>query len=393
MKLHCWLEIFRNSKNTWKEFRLKKLRITTIVGTRPEIIRLSSTIGLFEEYFTHRLVHTGQNSANFMKEVFFKELGIRKPDLEIQLENTSLATNLASIFVEVEKELMGNRPDAVVVLGDTNSALSVIIAKRIGIPVYHLEAGNRSFDPNVPEEINRRIVDHTSDFNLVYSEHARRNLLDEGIHPRSICLIGSPMHEVINSNLEAIGKSEILKQLSLKEQEFFVVSAHRQENIDSSERLTAMISMLNEVAENYGLPIVLSTHPRIKEKLKQIQLKTHEKVLLHEPLGFIDYCRLQSTALLTISDSGSVSEESTILGFKAITLRDSMERPEALEAASVLMSGINSVSLIGSIDFKLKTKIGQNPPSEYLIKDSSVRTVNFILSTIHNFYFWSGLRK
>ena len=372
---------------------MEQLKITTIVGTRPEIIRLSSTIALFEEHFAHRLIHTGQNAANFMKDVFFQELGIGKPDLEIQLENTSLATNLARIFVEVEKDLRDNRPDAVVVLGDTNSALSVIIAKRMGIPVYHLEAGNRSFDPNVPEEINRRIVDHSSDFNLVYSEHARRNLLNEGVHPRNICLIGSPMYEVINHNLEAINNSGILEHLDLKEQEFFVVSAHRQENIDSPERLTALVSMLNEVAETYGLPIVLSTHPRIKEKLDQIQLKTNEKILLHQPLGFIDYCRLQSKALLTISDSGSVSEESVILGFKAITLRDSMERPEALEAGSILMSGINSGSLVRSIEFKLKNNNGQNPPAEYLVQDSSVRTVNFILSTIQNFHFWSGLRK
>jgi len=372
---------------------LKKLRITTIVGTRPEIIRLSATISLFENYFDHRLIHTGQNSANFMKDVFFRELGIRKPDLEIDLPNLSLATNLAAIFVNIERELVDNRPDAVVVLGDTNSALSVIIAKRMGIPVYHLEAGNRSFDPNVPEEINRKLVDHSSDFNLVYSEHARRNLLNEGISPRNICLIGSPMNEVIHRNLKAIHDSQILESLLLKEHEFFVVSAHRQENIDSSERLIALVSMLNEVAETFGLPIVLTTHPRIKEKLEKFQLKTHEKIILQEPLGFIDYCHLQTKAKLTISDSGSVSEEAVILGFKAITLRDSMERPEALEAGSILMSGINSGSLINAINFRLNCEPGQNPPSEYLIQDSSLRTVNFILSTIQNFHFWSGLRK
>ena len=372
---------------------MNKLRITTIVGTRPEIIRLSATIALLEQHFEHRLIHTGQNSANFMKDVFFKELGIRTPDLEIELENHSLATNLASIFVGVEKELLDNRPDAVVILGDTNSALSVMIAKRMGIPVYHLEAGNRSFDPNVPEEINRRIVDHSSDFNLVYSEHARRNLLDEGIHPRSICLIGSPMYEVITNNLTSINNSDILERLKLSDREYFVVSTHRQENIDSPERLTSVVSMLNEVAETFGLPIILSTHPRIKEKLEKIQLKTHEKILLHEPLGFIDYCQLQNKALLTISDSGSVSEESVILGFKAITLRDSMERPEALEAGSILMNGINSGSLINGINFKLNSELSKNPPAEYLVQDSSARTVNFILSTIQNFHFWSGLRK
>jgi UDP-N-acetylglucosamine 2-epimerase len=372
---------------------MPKIKITTIVGTRPEIIRLSATISLLEKHFEHRLIHTGQNSANYMKEVFFSELGIRKPDLELEFENKSLARNLASILVGVEEDLVENRPDAVVVLGDTNSALSVIIAKRMGIPVYHLEAGNRSFDPNVPEEINRRLVDHTSDFNLVYSEHARRNLLNEGIPSRNICLIGSPMNEVINKNLKSIQNSEVLEQLNLKEQEFFVVSAHRQENIDSSARLTTLVSMLNEVAEVFGLPIILSTHPRIREKLEKFKIETHEKIILQEPLGFIDYCHLQTKALLTISDSGSVSEEAVILGFKAITLRDSMERPEALEAGSILMSGINSESLIAAINFRLDSEVGQNPPAEYLIHDSSLRTVSFILSTIHNFHFWSGLRR
>ena len=372
---------------------MNKLRITTIVGTRPEIIRLSATIAILEQHFEHRLIHTGQNSATFMKDVFFKELRIRTPDLEIELENHSLATNLASIFIGVEKELLDNRPDAVVILGDTNSALSVIIAKRMGIPVYHLEAGNRSFDPNVPEEINRRIVDHSSDFNLVYSEHARRNLLDEGIHPRTICLIGSPMYEVITNNLVSINNSDILERLKISDQEYFVVSTHRQENIDSPERLTSVVSVLNEVADTFGLPIILSTHPRTKEKLEKIQLKTHDKIQLLEPVGFIDYCQLQNKALLTISDSGSVSEESVILGFKAITLRDSMERPEALEAGSILMNGINSGSLINGINFKLNSELSKNPPAEYLVQDSSTRTVNFILSTIQNFHFWSGLRK
>lgn len=372
---------------------MQKSKITTIVGTRPEIIRLSATISLFEKHFEHRLIHTGQNSANFMKDIFFEELGVRKPDLEIHFENISLATNLASILVGVEKDLLKNRPDAVVILGDTNSALSVIIAKRMGIPVYHLEAGNRSFDPNVPEEINRKLVDHSSDFNLVYSEHARLNLLNEGISPRNICLIGSPMNEVINRNLVSIQSSNILERLGLKEQEYFVVSAHRQENIDSIERLSCLVGMLNEVAVVHGLPIFLSTHPRIREKLEKLELKTHKLIMLHEPLGFLDYCQLQTKALLTISDSGSVSEESVILGFKAITLRDSMERPEALEAGSILMSGINSGSLIAAINFRLDSEVGQNPPVEYLIQDSSLRTVNFILSTLQNFHFWSGLRK
>jgi UDP-N-acetylglucosamine 2-epimerase (non-hydrolysing) len=318
---------------------------------------------------------------------------MREPDSQIKFDNVSLAKNLSEIFIGVERELIENKPDAVVVLGDTNSALSVIIAKRMGIPVYHLEAGNRSFDPNVPEEINRRIVDHSSDFNLVYSEHARRNLLDEGISPRNICLIGSPMNEVIGKNLDLISKSNVLGKLGLTDQGFFVVSAHRQENIDSPERLTSMVKMLNEVAETFGLPIILSAHPRMKEKLEKITEKMHEKIILKEPFSFFDYCHLQKKSLLTISDSGSVSEESVILGFRAITFRDSMERPEALESGSILMSGINSGSLLNSINFKLNMVNDQSPPQEYTITNTSQRTVNFILSTIHNFHFWSGLRK
>lgn len=371
---------------------MKKIRITTIVGTRPEIIRMSSTMKLFDEFFEHRIVHTGQNSAVFMKDVFFSDLGIRRPDVDIEVENISLASNLGSIFVGVESELISNRPDAVVVLGDTNSALSVIIAKRMQIPVYHLEAGNRSFDPNVPEEINRKLVDHCSDFNLVYSEHARRNLLAEGISARNICLIGSPMNEVINKNLDAINQSKIIEKLGLKKSNYFVVSAHRQENIDYKTRLLKLLNMLNEVAQVHDLPIIVTAHPRMKDKLKSLDVLLDERIRFIEPLGFIEYCKLQNDSLLVISDSGSVSEESIILRFKAITLRDSMERPEALEAGSILMNGINSESLLTGIKFKIESETAHNPPEEYNISDTSFRVVNFILSTIHNYKFWSGIR-
>ncbi len=371
---------------------MKNLKITTIIGTRPELIRLSSTIRLFDNYFDHRIIHTGQNFGNNMKDVFFEELGVRQPDLQIEIKNNSIGSTLSSIFLGVEKELSENRPDAVVILGDTNSSLSVIIAKRMRIPVYHLEAGNRSFDPNVPEEINRKLVDHCSDFNLVYSEHARRNLLAEGVSPRTICLIGSPMREVINQNLDSIQSSKITKKLGLQKNEFFVVSAHRQENIDSQDRLTKLIMLLNEIGNNFDLPIIVSTHPRIKDKLKDLEIPLHNKIILHEPLGFFDYCNLQINSLLTLSDSGSVSEESIILGFKAITIRDSMERPEALESGAILMNGINSDTLIRGIKFNLDSKLAQNPPAEYSISDSSLRTLNFILSTIHNYNFWTGIR-
>jgi UDP-N-acetylglucosamine 2-epimerase len=372
---------------------VRKVKITTIVGTRPEIIRMSSTMRLLDEYFEHRIVHTGQNSAAFMKDVFFADLGIRGPDLDIQLENLSLASNLGSIFIGVERELIENRPDAVVVLGDTNSALSVIIAKRMQIPVYHLEAGNRSFDLNVPEEINRKLVDHCSDFNLVYSEHARRNLLAEGIPARNICLIGSPMNEVISQNRHAITQSTILDRLKLQKGKYFVVSAHRQENIDSEKRLLKLMSMLNEVAEFYDLPIIVTAHPRMKDKLENLNCLIDQRINFNEPLGFLDYCKLQLDSLLVISDSGSVSEEATILGFRALTLRDSMERPEALEAGSILMNGINSVSLLTGVKFKLDSEISQRYPEEYKISDTSFRVVNFILSTVQNYKFWSGIRE
>lgn len=370
-----------------------KIKLTTILGTRPEIIRMSSTIRLFDEYFEHRIIHTGQNAASFMKDVFFTDLGVRRPDLNIEIENSSLASSLGSIFNGVERELTQNRPDAVVVLGDTNSALSVIIAKRMQIPVYHLEAGNRSFDPNVPEEINRKLVDHCSDFNLVYSEHARRNLLSEGIHARNICLIGSPMNEVINRNLHSIHQSTILTKLNLQKSKYFVISAHRQENIDSEPRLSKLIGILNEVAEVYNLPLIVTAHPRMKDKLKNLNCLIDERIIFIDPLGFLDYCKLQLGALLVISDSGSVSEESVILQFKALTLRDSMERPEALETGSILMNGINSESLLTGIKFKLESEISPHSPEEYKISDTSFRVVNFILSTIHNFRFWSGIRK
>ena len=372
---------------------MHKLKITTIVGTRPEIIRMSSVIKLLDKYFEHRVIHTGQNSAKNMKDVFFTDLGLRGPDVEIELENTSLAVNLSSIFIGVERELTVNRPDAVVILGDTNSALSVIIAKRMHIPVYHLEAGNRSFDPNVPEEINRKLIDHCSDFNLVYSEHARRNLLAEGLPPRNICLIGSPMNEVIAQNLNSIDDSKVLEQMNLERNKYFVVSAHRQENIDSEKRLSKLISMLNEVAQGFDLPVIVTTHPRIKEKLGKSDYFIDERIRLKEPLGFLDYCKLQSNALLVISDSGSVSEESVILGFKALTLRDSMERPEALEAGSILLNGINSESLLTGIKFKIDSENSSQPPVEYSITDTSFRTINFILSTVQNHRFWSGIRE
>jgi UDP-N-acetylglucosamine 2-epimerase len=387
------LKVYPSFKSTWEGNRLKRLKVTTIVGTRPEVIRLSETIKLFEENFDHRLIHTGQNSNKFLKEVFFEELKLRNPDLELELENTSLSASLATIFLGVENDLKNNRPDAVVVLGDTNSALAAIIARRLMIPVYHLEGGNRSFDSNVPEEVNRRIIDHTADYHMVYSEHARRNLENEGIHPRNICLIGSPMREVIKKSLPLIMNSSILVDLNLGGSDYFLVSIHRQENIDSVERLNELARMLNEVALTYNFRIILSTHPRMKNKLVEADIRLDNRIELHQPFSFFEYCKLQASALICLSDSGSISEEAAVLEFKAITLRDSMERPEALEAAAVMMAGINSNSLLESIRYKMSSTFSPTPPPEYLIEDTSERVVNFLLSTVHNHNFWSGLRN
>ena len=372
---------------------MKKTRITTILGTRPELIRLSLIIKRLDEVFEHRLVHTGQNSDSMLSEVFFKELKIRKPDLYLEIENSTLGLFLGSLLPAIELEFENNPPDAVVILGDTNSALSGIIAKRKEIPVYHLEAGNRSFDQNVPEEINRRIVDHFADFNLAYTNNAKDNLLREGIHPRHIAVIGSPLCEVVSCFSNEISASKILKELKLESGTFFLVSTHRQENVDDQSRLHDLIQSLNEIALKFGLPVVISTHPRTKSKLDKIKLEVNPLLTFHDPFGFIDYCKLQKEARIVFSDSGSVSEEAVILGFKAITIRDSMERPEALESGSIIMGGINAQSVFKAIEVIESGSASKSPPYEYLIPDTSTRVVNFITSTIFQHKFWSGLRK
>jgi UDP-N-acetyl-L-fucosamine synthase len=371
----------------------KKTKVTTIVGTRPEIIRLSEVIKKLDSYFEHRLIHTGQNPDPNLKDIFFSDLGVREPDLYFGGDHTTLGGFLSTLFIEMEKEFTNHRPDAVVILGDTNSALSAILAKRFGIPVYHLEAGNRSFDLNVPEEINRRIVDHTSDFNMVYTEHARHNLLSEGIHPRKIALIGSPLCEVLAIHKTAIQSSGILEKLGLENRKFFLVSIHRQENVDFPERLERLLSGLERVATEFGLPVLVSTHPRTRKKLKELRENFHKLINFHDPFGFVDYNKLQISARLVLSDSGTISEEASMLGFPAITLRDSMERPEALEAGTIVMSGIYADHIIDSINLVEGQGLGIIKPDAYKVPDTSTRVVNYILSTVHQYQFWNGLHK
>lgn len=369
-----------------------KTKITTIIGTRPEIIRMSEMFKRFDQVFDHRLIHTGQNFDKNLNALFFDSMGIRRPDLALVLDSSSLANQLAKIFQAVEQELIEKKPDAVVILGDTNSGLSAIVAKRMGIPVYHLEAGNRSYDINVPEETNRRIIDHTSDFNLVYTESSRRNLINEGLHPRSICLIGSPMKEVIDTNLAKIQTSSVLKRLQISQGSFFLVSAHRQENTNKADRVMMLFDSLNQIASTFEIPIIVTTHPRTRDVINKSGKAFHNQVRLHDPFDFYDYCKLQQNARVVLSDSGSLSEEAAILGFKAITLRDSMERPEALETGTVIMSGLDFDGIKEAIFLAESNKIDPISPIEYQISDSSERTVRFLSSTLRRHNFWTGKR-
>lgn len=371
---------------------MNKTRITTIVGTRPELIRLSLLIKRLDEVFEHRLIHTGQNFDSNLSEVFFQELTIRNPDVYLNVKTTSLGLFLGDLLPAIEEDFERFPPDALLILGDTNSALSGLIAKRKGIPVYHLEAGNRAFDHNVPEEINRRVIDHFADFNLTYTQYAKDNLIREGIAPRTVSVIGSPLHEVINHYYNEINSSIILKTLEIKTGEYFVVSTHRQENVDNPIRLRELVDSLNMIAAKYSLPIIVSTHPRTKSKLEKLKIEINPLILLHEPLGFFDYCKLQKDSRLVLSDSGSISEEAVILGFKALTIRNSMERPEALESGSVVLAGINKASVLKAIQVIESGPTSKSPPIEYLIPDSSTRVLNYLTSTLYQHKFWSGLR-
>lgn len=374
-----------------------KSKVLTIVGTRPEIIRLSRVIPLLDEHFNQVFVNTGQNKDPMLSDVFFEDLEIRQPDLYLDVNTSSLGSALGDTLEKVEKILVEHKPDAVLILGDTNSAISAVIAKRMHVPVYHMEAGNRSFDENVPEETNRRLVDHVSDFNLPYTEHARRNLLAEGIHPRRIMVSGSPMREVLDFYLPKIKDSDILKKLSLKPKEYFLVSAHRQENVDSKERLQDLLSTLKAVNKSWGLPVMVSTHPRTKKQLEAIPGYSEiEGITFHEPFGFIDYNQLQLNAKCVLSDSGTISEESIILGFPAVTIRDSMERPEALEFGGIVMTGLQEANVMAGIKAAIELQASDSPrtyPEGYGVTDCSSRVVKFMLSTVARHHEWAGIRK
>jgi UDP-N-acetylglucosamine 2-epimerase (non-hydrolysing) len=376
----------------------------TIVGTRPEIIRLSRIIPKLDKTFNHVFVHTGQNKDPMLNDESCKDLDLRAPDVFLDVNTSSLGSVLGDTLKNTEPVFLTYKPDAVLILGDTNSAISAVLAKRMHIPVYHMEAGNRSFDENVPEETNRRLVDHVSDFNLPYTEHARRNLLTEGIHPRRIMMSGSPMREVLDHYSSKIEASSVLADTGLEKDNYFLVSAHRQENIDSPERLKDLLDSLQAIHEEWGLPLMVSTHPRTRKQLDAIPgYKDMKGVTFHEPFGFLDYNKLQLNAKCVISDSGTISEESTILGFPAITIRDSIERPEALDFGGVVMTGLKALNVLAGIKEVLesaeaKTSSGShvqssNLPQGYEVTDCSSRVVKFMLSTITRHHDWAGIRE
>jgi UDP-N-acetylglucosamine 2-epimerase (non-hydrolysing) len=371
---------------------MEKIKVTTILGTRPEIIRLAEISKKFDQLFDHRIIHTGQNKTANLSDIFFEDLGLRKPDASLGISSSNLGEFFGQLFPALQLEFTKNRPDAVVILGDTNSSLAAILARRMHIPIYHLEAGNRSFDLNVPEEINRKIVDHASDFNLCYTNHAARNLQSEGMHSRFISVIGSPLNEVLNSCSEKISNSKVLSELGLEVNKYFLVSLHRQENIDSPIRLQSLIDCLNLLASEFKIPIVVSAHPRFVDKVAQIDKKLDSLISFQEPFSFTDYIKLQLSSHLVLSDSGSVSEEASILGFNAVTLRDSMERPEALESGAIIMSGTEPTLFIQSVRIALQNQGPRGCPVDYQISDTSTRVVNFIISTIGQVKFWQGLR-
>jgi len=366
-------------------------KVMTVVGTRPEIIRLSEVIKRLDATVDHVLVHTGQNYDYELNEIFFEELGLRKPDHFLNVDTSSLGRVLGEVLIKTEQILLQEKPDAFLVLGDTNSCIAALMAKRMRIPVYHMEAGNRCFDENVPEETNRRMVDHVADFNLVYTEHARRNLLSEGIHPRRILLTGSPMNEVLTAQRAAIEASDVLARLGLTEGGYFLVSAHREENVDNETRLSALLDCLEAVVEEYEVPVLVSTHPRTRKRLEAWG-RTVRGVTFHKPLGFHDYNQLQVNARCVLSDSGTIAEEASLLGFPAVTLRDSIERPEALDSGSIIMTGLEVQDVVRATAVAMAAGPKTSLPSGYEVNDTSHRVLMYILSTAGRHHQWAGIR-
>jgi UDP-N-acetyl-L-fucosamine synthase len=376
---------------------MSKLKVMTFIGTRPEIIRLSRTMARLDEHMDQIIVHTGQNYDYELNEIFFRDLELRKPDHFLGVDTSSLEASVGDIIRKSGDVLRKLSPDAVLVLGDTNSCLAAYMAKRLHIPVFHMEAGNRCFDFNVPEEINRRIIDHIADFNLVYTEHARRHLIAEGLPQRRIYLTGSPMKEVLMYYMPKIKQSKVLGSLSLGEGKYFIVSTHREENVDNKENLVRILFILNRLAEDYKLPVIVSTHPRTRKRLEMITgMEMNPLIRFMKPFGFIDYVYLQMNALCAISDSGTISEESSILNFPAISLRQSMERPEAQDAGTIVLTGFEPDAVTESIRIvinEFKDGGGYKKIAEdYTIENTSWRVLKLISGNTRLSNIWNGIK-
>ncbi len=359
-----------------------KLKLATILGTRPEIIRLAECIKLCDQYFDHVLIHTGQNYDYELNEIFFEDLNLRKPDYFLNVAGNHLGETIGNVISKSYEVLSKEKPDALLVLGDTNSVLSTIAAKRLKIPIFHMEAGNRCFDQNVPEEINRKISDHISDINLTYTEHSRRYLLSEGFRKDHVFVTGSPLFEVLKKNEERINTSNVLNLLDLEHNKYMVVSAHREENIDLKNHFEILVNSINAVAEKYNMPIIFSTHPRTKKRIETANIKFNPLIKSIAPLGFFDYVKLQQNAYVVLSDSGTISEESAMMGFAAVSIRTSTERPEAIDAGTIVLGGLSKDSMLNAIEITKGLSIHSNTqlPTEYQITNTSERIVKVIQS-------------
>ena len=372
------------------------MKVVTVLGTRPEIIRLSCVMKRLDQHVDHKIVHTGQNYDYELNEIFFEDLGVRKPDYFMNVDTSSLGRVYGGIMIKAEEILRAEKPDAVVILGDTNSAIAGIMAKRLKIPIFHMEAGNRCFDLNVPEEINRRIIDHISDFNLVYTEHARRHLLSEGLPHRRIYVTGSPLREVLNEHLERIKASKALDELRLKRQQYFLVSAHREENVDRRESLNNLLEAFEKLVAEYGYPVIVSTHPRTRKRLETLGRKhVTDKIRFMKPFGFLDYVNLQMNATCVISDSGTICEEAGILDFPAITCRNAIERPEAMDTGSIVVTGLDPDVIVTAVRLQTSEDIKAAEmcvPNDYKITNTSHRVVKLILGTAKLSNTWDGIK-
>lgn len=360
-----------------------KMKVMTILGTRPEIIRLSATIKKCDRYFDHILVHTGQNWDYTLNQVFFEDLGLKEPDYYLDSVGKDLGETMGNIIAKSYEVIQKEKPDAVLILGDTNSALAAISAKRLKVPIFHMEAGNRCWDWNVSEMINRKIVDHISDINLPYTEHARRYLLSEGLDGKTIFVTGSPMREVLDDHMDKINCSDILDKLNLKKNNYILVSAHREENIDNEENFLSLMTALNDIAEAYKMPVIYSTHPRSRKFIEQRNFTFHPNVKSLKPFGFLDYNKLQKESYCVLSDSGTLSEESAMLGFAGVLIRTSTERPEVLDKGTIVIGGITTKDITQALDMAVSMRDNQERtamPQDYLDTNVSTKVVRIIQS-------------